>query len=342
MFRKHVIKELSNYIDNQLSERDKSKVESHLKGCKICSDELTRLKTLSEKLKLWHAPNLEESFDGRVRNKIVTWELERGEVKMKKKSLAVLIPSTALVGILVLVFVGQLYVKRGFQGKLGEGAGGIGEGYVPYYTESKQFTMPMSNKVSRVMRNQMAAPADRITTYANSATAPRGLPYIDPYEAFPKVKARGEAESLGALQGQGSVIVIQPVIPATGEGEKIIRTGTVRLEVENGKETYKKASEICQELGGYLAASQFYKDREAREAGTITMRIPKDKFTTALDRLSALGKVENIGTDSKDVSQEYANLKAQLEAAMVVYNKTLEALQKRQTTIPEAMKLESE
>jgi len=140
----------------------------------------------------------------------------------------------------------------------------------------------------------------------------------------------------------GPVIVIQPIIPATGEGDKIIRTGTIKLEVENGKQAYKLASEICQELGGYLASSSFYKDKEGREAGTITMRIPKDKFTTALDRLGALGKVENISTDSQDVSQEYAALKSQLDAALVVYNKMLEALQKRQVTIPEAMRLESE
>jgi predicted nucleic acid-binding Zn-ribbon protein len=55
-----------------------------------------------------------------------------------------------------------------------------------------------------------------------------------------------------------------------------------------------------------------------------------------------LGKVENSFTDSRDVGQEYANLKSRLDAAMVVYNKMLEALQKRQVTIPEAVRLESE
>jgi hypothetical protein len=142
--------------------------------------------------------------------------------------------------------------------------------------------------------------------------------------------------------GEGPVIVIQPTLPATGQGDMIIRTATVALEVENGKDTYNKASQICQDLGGYLASSNFYKDQEGREAGTITMRIPKDKFTVALDRLGALGKVENIGSNSQDVRQQYSNLKAQLDAAMVVYNKMVEALQKRQVTIPEAIRLESE
>jgi dsDNA-binding SOS-regulon protein len=149
-------------------------------------------------------------------------------------------------------------------------------------------------------------------------------------------------EDYSPSSGNGSVIVIQPNLPATGEGEHIIRTGTVRLEVGDGKDTYRKASDICKELGGYLAASNFYKDDAGREAGEIIMRIPKDKFTTALDKLSSLGRVENISTDSKDVGQEYANLKSELDAAMVVYNKMLEALQKRQTSINEAARLESE
>jgi hypothetical protein len=112
--------------------------------------------------------------------------------------------------------------------------------------------------------------------------------------------------------------------------------------VEDGKETYKKASLICQEFGGYLAESRFYRDDEGREAGTIVMRIPKDKFLAALDKINTLGKVQDIATDSQDVSQQYANLKSRLDAAMVVYNKMLEALQKRQTSIDEAARLESE
>jgi len=142
--------------------------------------------------------------------------------------------------------------------------------------------------------------------------------------------------------GEGTVIVIQPVLPATGIGEMIIRTANVSLEVQDGQEAYKQALAVCQEMGGYVAKTRFYKDDRDRQAGQVTLRIPRDKFMTALDKLSLLGKVENIATDSQDVSQEYKNLKAQLDAALVVYNKMLEALQKRQTTIPDAIRLESE
>ena len=72
-----------------------------------------------------------------------------------------------------------------------------------------------------------------------------------------------------AQGGQGSVIIVQPVLPATGEEEKIIRSAEVRLEVEDGKVTYNKLSGICKEFNGYLGSSKFYKDKEGRESGMI-------------------------------------------------------------------------
>jgi len=140
----------------------------------------------------------------------------------------------------------------------------------------------------------------------------------------------------------GSVIVIQPTLPAYGDGDKVIRTADVQIEVENGKDTYKKAMEICQEAKGYLSSSNFYKDNAGRESGTIIMRIPKDKFLEVLEKLGTLGKVQNSATNSQDVGQEYAYYKAQLDAEMVVYNKILEALQKKQNTISDSLRLESE
>jgi hypothetical protein len=131
-------------------------------------------------------------------------------------------------------------------------------------------------------------------------------------------------------------------LPATAQGEKVIRDARIMLEVADGKAAYNKATTICQELGGYLSSSKFYKDNEGREAGTIIMRIPKDKFALAQEKLSTLGKVEDITTDSRDVTQEYNSLKIQLDTVKVIYDKMLEAFKKRQVTIPDAIRQESE
>ncbi len=369
MSRCHWLKEISAYLDNQLPEKQKIAVEEHLKHCQACSNELLRLKQLSEQLKAWQIPALKPGFDSAVRTTIVAHELERGAVPMNKTRWAILVPSSVLAGILVFVVVGVMMKVAGtnFQGRLKQPGGDYydldyrraadtfvfdksGSANYSGRTQQRRQLLDLNADNSSVFVGKFETKADyKPYYYGENPSVRRGV--VDnarmSRDSLDYSSAQDQALSEVAKQvpesmGDGPVIVINPVLPATGQGDKIIRTALVKLEVEDGQGAYKKAHAICQEFGGYLATSKFYKDKEGREAGTLVIRIPKDKFTIVLDKLNTLGKVENITTDSQDVAQEYANLNAELEAAMVAYNKTLEALQKRQTTINEAVRLESQ
>ncbi|MFH0877578.1 MAG: DUF4349 domain-containing protein [Candidatus Omnitrophota bacterium] len=368
MFKRHVVGLLSGYLDSQLSEREKQHVEEHLKTCGNCALELQRLQKLSETLKAWQAPEPVAGFDDLVRNEIVRQELQKEEVPVDRKTLKVLIPSGVLAGILVLLFVisAPMYLKRGIQGKMRESADTIGDAYSPGYTTSEYEPYHMQTNYSVDGKVLNAAGGTLEGKVLRGITQRTGSQVYAKYKdesnlawdakaLYSRVPAGLNVAKAGGLRQtsaeeavrsnlvtEGPIILIQPTLPATGQGEKIIRTGSVTLEVEDSKGTYKKVSEICQAFGGYLGNSSFYKDREGRQSGTITLRIPQVKFLQALDELGALGKVENMSTSSKDVSQEYANLKSQLDAVMVVYTKMLDALQKRQTTIDQAINLESE
>lgn len=361
MNRCHFLKEISSYLDNQLSENKKIKLEAHLKECRVCAQELNQLKNLSEKLKQWHLPLLEPYFDSSVKNKIVAWELQGGRVKMKKKTLSILIPSGAIAGILLVSLLSfQMYVKRGVSGRFSGGSeDGFGE---PYNVDSVYGRLAYSNRADeknankeeklkrgygeREKRKQRLV-MDNIEPLLPAAEdkVPMGIRKLGSLEEMPGGDISGLMSTIERTSAQAEdsrVIVIQPTLPATGAGEMIIRSAELTLEVENGKETYRKIADICREFGGYQAESNFSKNDQGREAGRVTLRIPKDKFLAVLDKLSELGKVKANDTYSQDVSQEYANLKSQLEAAKIVYEKMLEALKKRQTTIPEAIRLESE
>lgn len=367
----HCLKELNSYIDNQLSGKDIETVEEHLSQCKECSMELARLRIVSERLKDWPAPALDERFDQVVRERIVRWELDRGQVKMKKKTMFVLIPSGALAGILVIAFFNTMlqgnFRKAGtienemkaqvnHRYSAGEDRDARSATARVNYADAQRIVAPQIHDYSALASPEKSSVLYGMLGTSNTVNGSEARDNNALYlqGAFPEQKrtyeinrafsAQSPAASLaeGTSYQDGPVILIQPVLPATADGEKVIRTGYVNLEVISGQDTYKKTQAICKELGGYLAASRFYKDASGRESGTITLRIPKDKFNQAIDWLSALGKVEHVNTDSRDVGQEYANLKAELDAQMVVYNKILEALQKKQATIPEAMRLESE
>ncbi|MFH1396999.1 MAG: DUF4349 domain-containing protein [Candidatus Omnitrophota bacterium] len=380
-----VLKEISAYFDGQLKPAGKANIEEHLKSCKICAQELVRLRALSDQLKAWQEPQLKESFASSVRDEIVSWELERGQVKMKKKTLAILVPSGALISILAIFFVGHLFFaampaqKDQFLKSAVNNIGSIvnKSELEPYYLNTDVDTQKDIQLGLLGISNEFKGVLSSPIIVSQGLAKRKGSEYGTSYNKFEQASYQAKGMLGAALGGgtvmesadsgrvmysksmdrgflgasvpgtdvsvsEGRIIVIQPVLPATGQGDKIIRTAIMRVRVDDGKEANKKISQICQELGGYLASSSFYRDEEGREAGTVNLRIPKDKFLVALDKLSALGKVEQSRTDSQDVAQQYSNIKAHLDAAMVVYNKTLEALQKKQTTINESIRLESE
>ncbi|MBM3248945.1 MAG: DUF4349 domain-containing protein [Candidatus Omnitrophica bacterium] len=375
MFDRHVINQLSSYLDNQLSDSKKKKIDEHLKVCKVCSEELARLKLVSEKLKAWHVPDLENSFDSAVTTQIIRQELERGRVKMEKKTRLILVPAGAIAGILFLVisFVGlQAYFHRGIQGRQLVSAKKTGEEYrsrqtpkngfliragseMVGYGGDKKFAIGVLSEGERTSLNYAKTDSIKLNDLSRVTYGVNSYEYDD-VQSFGMAGARvdngriitrsefakSESTSIVATTPDSPVIIVQPVLPGTAEAEMVIRTGNVSLEIENGKETYQQVIKICRELGGYISDSRFYRDNEGREAGSVTMRIPKEKFDTALDKLGSLGKIENINVVSQDVNQEYTNLKSRLDTAMIVYEKMLEALKQRKVQPTEAVKLESE
>lgn len=345
MFRRHVLKDLSSYIDNELLERKKQEVENHLKQCETCSQELARLRLLSEKLKTWQVPGLVSDLGHSVNSEIVRKELEKEEVKMKKKTWTILIPSGVIAGILVFLFVGQTYLKRSMQARLTTATDEIGEQYSPNRKQYEPYYMgsEIDEKVAvlRAGNIAIASLGDMIDT-SRSSTYVKNNKTQNLVSSIYPASAVNEFKNPESPSGEGSVIVIQPSLPAIGEGDKIIRYADVWLEVKDGADTYTKAGGICLKYGGYIHHSDFRKDTEGREAGSITMRIPKEKYAAVLDELRGLGIVENVNTSSQDVSQQYVSFKAELGAAMKVYEKALEVLKKRQPTVSDAVRMESE
>ncbi|MFH1074796.1 MAG: von Willebrand factor type A domain-containing protein, partial [Candidatus Firestonebacteria bacterium] len=174
MFNRHVIKELSSYIDNQLSERKKAKLEKHLVRCERCRLELLQLRTLSEKMRTWQVPGLSSDFENKVRNKLVLEELERGEVKMKRKPVWILVPSTVIAAVLMFLVVGKVYLKRGMQGTLRTAVDQIGDEkisslksrYDPYYLGKKD-----EESVIAKMTAGVATEKARVLNYSDSISA---------------------------------------------------------------------------------------------------------------------------------------------------------------------------
>ena len=111
---------------------------------------------------------------------------------------------------------------------------------------------------------------------------------------------------------------------AVRDGTKIIRTGSLQMEVADVPAALSSARGSIIGLGGFIGASQQYRDGDDVVA-TVTYRIPADRWEDALDALRRLGTEVGEQTDSADVTGQLVDLDARIrnlkasETALVGY-----------------------
>src|SRR3989338_7283090 len=109
----HFQKELSSYIDNQLPEKERQRLEEHIKVCPACTQELKGLKLVSDTVKKWQAPEPGPFFEHIVKEEIARGPEERGVTAMKTKTITRWIPAGVLTSILLVAFM-SLLLKSGY------------------------------------------------------------------------------------------------------------------------------------------------------------------------------------------------------------------------------------
>lgn len=95
------------------------------------------------------------------------------------------------------------------------------------------------------------------------------------------------------------------------DGAKIIRTGSLQLEVPDVRAAVAAGRTAIQGMGGYIGASQQYSDGDNIVA-TISYRVPADRWEEALDALRALGESVGEETNAADVTAQVVDLDARI------------------------------
>jgi hypothetical protein len=125
------------------------------------------------------------------------------------------------------------------------------------------------------------------------------------------------------------------------EDRKIVKTGSMTLEVGNITETMDEVADLADELNGYVVSSHKY-DYEQRVLGRITIRVPFEKFEEALARLRQLATAVPYETSTaKDVTEEYVDLEAQLSNLIATETQYLALLEEAEN-VEEMLKVQKE
>jgi len=92
----------------------------------------------------------------------------------------------------------------------------------------------------------------------------------------------------------------------------LVKNGSLSLEVAAFAEAEKRVREIATAHGGFVSASSLNKDADGRIRGTLSLRVPADRFEAAVEELSTIGKLRHKEVTGTDVTEEYVDLEARL------------------------------
>ena len=121
---------------------------------------------------------------------------------------------------------------------------------------------------------------------------------------------------------------------------KIIRNGALSLLVKKAEEVVQNIQALANNLGGFISESRVYETSGGSKSGTITIRIPADRFEEAMTEIKKMAiKVENETTSAQDVTEKFVDFEAQLKSAQAQEAQYLEIL-KRAVTVEEVLKVQ--
>jgi hypothetical protein len=139
--------------------------------------------------------------------------------------------------------------------------------------------------------------------------------------------------------------------PAAGDGvgapiddARIIRTGTIDLEVTDVAAAVRAARDAIRGLGGYIGASATYA-RDDYPYAEVTYRIPGDRWEDALDALRNLGgltkKVAGEQTQAVEVTGQVIDLEARI-ANLRAGEASLQEIASRATRISDVLEVQAQ
>ena len=160
--------------------------------------------------------------------------------------------------------------------------------------------------------------------YADSVAAPR----LAMSKKMAATSNSAERNFSGSANGSGAA--------ETGVERKLIRNGDISLEVSELEKTQAAIEDWVKEFGGYISSSN-----NGEKSSSYTVRIPSEKFDSAMDAVGALGTLKNKNISTQDVSDQFYDLQSRLETKKVLREK-LNGYLRQANSMQDILKVESE
>lgn len=137
--------------------------------------------------------------------------------------------------------------------------------------------------------------------------------------AAPRAAAEGEAPKAMApppppsgAQLAGATATPAPGPVAVPAERKVIRNGSLTLEVRGLDEALSAIRSGAEKAGGYVTNESQGKDEYGARQGSITCRVPAASLDKTLAQFQTLGHVEGVNVTAEDITEQYFNLEIRL------------------------------
>ena len=181
----------------------------------------------------------------------------------------------------------------------------------------------------------LAASAGFLVSTLPYLAGPTDYSQPKPYPVYPEMGI--EETAMGGGKGFPVPAVAPTPAPAgrgTSESQytdadterKIIQRASLRIEVKDFQSSSDAVIDIVERSNGFISDSHSYVTDTGRKRGSITIRIPADRFIAVIDEIECVGNVKSKDTSGEDVTEEYIDLKARLNNSERQEQRLLEIL----------------
>ena len=144
------------------------------------------------------------------------------------------------------------------------------------------------------------------------------------------------------MQLASTLEVSQSAAEAVFADRRLVRKGTLSIEVAGYARAAEKAVAIAEAHGGYLSGAKATREAGDRQRGTLTLSVEARSFDVAFRKLKDLGRVESATVETEDVTRAYADLETRLSVKRDAQARLLEILRTRTGKLSDLVEAERE
>ncbi len=155
------------------------------------------------------------------------------------------------------------------------------------------------------------------------------FPFVSDFASAPSGQV-GESRQSGTAQAQEGQLTQR----------KIIKNGSLSLLVEKVEAAVANIQSLAKTFSGFVGDSRIYETSSGTKSGTITIRVPADRFEETLAEIKKMAaKVENESVTAQDVTEQFVDFEARLRNFQAQETQYLEIM-KRAFTVAEILQVQ--